>query len=102
MPNWTPVPLDYETYDDGAETFVASGSVFEANSLGKTAVAEGPRQQHFLRQLENIAWHLGTREVPVFLDLNGDKRRMDKGCIGHAVAAGAKALRMDQTDTSSV
>ncbi len=90
MPDWTPVPLDYEGYGKGTETFVASESVLDANSLGKTTAAtDAPRQQHFLRQLGNIAWHLGTREVPVFLNFNGDKRRMDKGCIGHAVAAGA-------------
>ncbi|QQO15208.1 hypothetical protein JJB99_03185 [Bradyrhizobium diazoefficiens] len=90
MPYWKPVPLDYEPYGEGTETFVASDSVFDASSLGKTtAAAKGPRQQHFLKQLENIAWHLGTRDVPVFVDFNGDKRRMDKGCIGHAVSAGA-------------
>lgn len=99
MPDWTPVPLVYESYGVGAETFVASASVFDARSLGKTtATAEGPRQEHFLRQLENIAWHLGTWEVPVFLDFNGDRRRMDKGCIGHAVAAGAIDIPINGPD----
>ncbi|OPY93571.1 hypothetical protein A5906_17380 [Bradyrhizobium sacchari] len=99
MPDWKPVPLDYEAYGEGTETFVASESVFDASSLGKTtATAKGPRQQHFLKQLENIAWHLGTRDVPVFVDFNGDKRRMDKGCIGHAVSAGAIESPMNGPD----
>ncbi|OKO70656.1 hypothetical protein [Bradyrhizobium sp. NAS96.2] len=90
MPDWTPIPLDYERYGKGSETFVALETVFDANSLGKaTPAADAERQDHFLRQLKNISWHLGTEHVPVFLSFNGDKRRMDKGCVGHAVAAGA-------------
>jgi hypothetical protein len=90
MPDWTPVPLDYEKYGNGAETFVASETVFDAGSLGKTTAAtDAARQEHFLQQLRNVAWHLGTEHVPLFLSFNGEKRRMDKGCVGHAVAAGA-------------
>jgi len=44
------------------------------------------RQKHFESQLRKIAWHLGSDTVPVFLDFNGEKRRADKGCLGHAVA----------------
>lgn len=90
MPDWIPVPLDYEKYGKGTETFVASETVFEASSLGKTGAAtDAKRQEHFLNQLRNVAWHLGTDNVPLFLSFNGEKRRMDKGCVGHAVAAGA-------------
>jgi hypothetical protein len=89
MPDWTPLQLDFEKYRKGAETFVTSETVFDASSLGKsTAAKDTERQEHFLRLLEKIAWHLGTNHVPVFLSFNGEKRRMDKGCIGHAVAAG--------------
>jgi hypothetical protein len=90
MPDWTPTPLDYEKYGKGTETFVTSETVFEASSLGKTGAAtDTKRQDHFLYQLRKIAWHLCTDIVPVFLSFNGEKRRMDKGCVGHAVAAGA-------------
>ena len=89
MPLWTPLPLDYDKYAKGTETYVTSETVFEANSLSKiTPAKDTERQQHFVRLLKSIAWHLGSRNVPVFLSFNGDKRRMDKGCIGHAVAAG--------------
>jgi hypothetical protein len=90
MPDWKLVPLDYEKYGEGTETFVASDTVFEASSLGKTGAAtDAKRQKHFLNQLRNVAWHLGIDKVPMFLSFNGEKRRMDKGCVGHAVAAGA-------------
>lgn len=90
MPDWTPIPLDYEKYGKGTETFVPSQTVFDESSFGKTTAAtDAARQDHFLRQLGNIAWHLGTNHVPVFLDFNGEKLRMDKGCVGHAIAAGA-------------
>ena len=89
MPVWTFLPLDYDKYAKGTETFVASMSAIDANTLGKTTPAkDAERQEHFVRLLENIAWHLGSANIPVFLSFNGDRRRMDKGCIGHAVAAG--------------
>ncbi|UGA44070.1 hypothetical protein HU230_0038615 [Bradyrhizobium quebecense] len=90
MPDWTAVPLDYEEYGRGSETFVASDATFDARSIKKnTSPANPERQEHFLKQLRNIAWHLGTDEIPVFLNFNGKQLRMDKGCLGHAVAAGA-------------
>ncbi len=99
MPDWTPIPLDYEKYGNGTETFVTSETVFEASSLGKTGAAtDTERQDHFLNQLRNVAWHLGTDKVPIFLSFNGEKRRMDKGCVGHAVAAGAIEPPVDGPD----
>jgi hypothetical protein len=90
MPDWTPIPLDYEKFGRGTETFVTSETVFDAGSLGKTGAAtDTERQDHFVNQLRNIAWHLGSDTVPMFLSFNGERRRMDKGCVGHAVAAGA-------------
>jgi hypothetical protein len=49
---------------------------------------EDPMGAYFHEYLKRISSHLGTRSLPVFLDFNGERRRMDKGCIGHAVAAG--------------
>jgi hypothetical protein len=89
MPVWTLLPLDYDKYAKGTETFVASTTEIDASTLGKTTPArDAERQEHFVRLLKNIAWHLGSANIPVFLSFNGDRRRMDKGCIGHAVAAG--------------
>lgn len=99
MPDWTPIPLDYEAFEEGAETFVTSETGFDANSLGKTTPSPGSkRQDYFLGQLENIAWHLGTEDVPVFISFNGERRRMDKGCVGHAVAAGLLAAPTNGPD----
>ncbi|TKT70878.1 hypothetical protein YH63_005330 [Afipia massiliensis] len=89
MISWTEVPLDYEPLTGSNDVFVVATSVFQASSLGKNTPARNrERQAHFERQLKNIAWHLGSRNVPVFLSFNGERRRMDKGCIGLAVTAG--------------
>jgi hypothetical protein len=88
MPSWTPVPLDYESVPGSNDVFVRETSTFDARSLAKeTPTRDRSRQGQFERLLEDIAWHLGSARVPVFISFNGDQRRMDKGCIGHAVAA---------------
>jgi hypothetical protein len=89
MPEWAAVPLDYEPVTGQSDVFVKAASPIDADSLGKTTPAPTTaRQAYFHHYLEQISWHLGTRSIPVFLDFNGDRRRMDKGCIGHAIAAG--------------
>lgn len=89
MVAWTFVPLDYIKRDEGTDVFVASATPFKADELGKaTPARDKDRQKRFEELLRNIAWHLGADQVPVFVSFNGEKRRMDKGCIGHAVAAG--------------
>jgi hypothetical protein len=89
MVTWTFVPFDYPKREMGSEVFVISVTPINANELGKTTPAKDrERQKYFVRLLKSVAWHLGTEHVPVFLDFNGEKRRMDKGCIGQAVAAG--------------
>lgn len=88
MPSWTPVPLDYERWTGETDVFVKSEAPFDA-SLGKvTPAKDTDRQAFFQDHLKRISWHLGTDTIPVFVDFNGDRRRMDKGCVGHAVAAG--------------
>src|SRR5688572_8641197 len=89
MPEWVSVPLDFQPRPAGqSDVFVRSPEPFSAE-LGKvSAAANQERQKHFEDQLRHIAWHLGEDSIPVFLDFNGDKRRMDKGCVGHAVASG--------------
>jgi hypothetical protein len=80
--------LDFEPRPAGkSDVFVRSAEPFTAD-LGKlTAPADQERQAFFEDQLRRIAWHLGDDTIPVFLDFNGDRRRMDKGCVGHAVAS---------------
>jgi hypothetical protein len=88
MVTWTFVPLEY-VRREGSDVFVTSTSPFSAGSLGKASPAEKrERQAYFEELLRSIAWHLGSEHVPVFLSFNGENRRMDKGCVGHAVAAG--------------
>jgi hypothetical protein len=89
MPTWTPIPLDYEPWPKGSQVFVRAIDTFSAASLAKsTPASDTDRQQHFQELLKRIAWHLGSDTLPVFIDFNGDRRRMDKGCMGHAVASG--------------
>jgi hypothetical protein len=89
MPKWTVIPLDYEPVSGQSDVFVKATSPIDADNLGKTTPAPTTkRQAYFHEYLERISWHLGSRSIPTFLDFNGDRRRMDKGCIGHAVAAG--------------
>lgn len=105
MPEWTLIPLDYEPLyrdprENGTEVFVRSASGFSATSFGKISRAADQRRQKFFEEkLRTIAWHLGSDSIPVFIDFNGDKRRMDKGCVGHALAPPALlALPVDGSD----
>src|SRR5205085_6980148 len=89
MPSWTFLPLDYEALPGFNDVFVLSADPFDASSLGKTSpVRNSERQAYFEGLLKDIAWHLGSRTVPVFVSFNGEQRRMDKGCIGISVARG--------------
>lgn len=89
MPEWTAVPLDYEPVNGQSDAFVKSASPIDAETLGKTTSAPATaRQARFHDYLKRISWHLGSRSLPIFIEFNGERRRMDKGCIGHAVAAG--------------
>ena len=87
-PVWVEVDIAYEPYGEGTETFVLSSAPFSADSLRKDSPADSARQAHFIRQLERISAALGTLDVPVFVSWAGERRRMDKGCVGHAVALG--------------
>jgi hypothetical protein len=89
VPNWTDVEIDYRPYGAGSEPFVKSRHGFSAAGLGKDALAAGSRRQdHFEAELLRLRDATGTETLPVFVSFNGERRRMDKGCIGHAVARG--------------
>lgn len=86
--DWTPIPIDYDPWRGGTDVFVRSAAPFYDSFRKVTPARDTGRQAHFVDWLERISWHLGTRTVPVFISFNGEQRRMDKGCIGHAVSAG--------------
>lgn len=88
MPTWTDVGIEYEPYGCGTETFVRSREGFPAAGLRKSSPADSARQDHYMRTLRRIAEHLGTNTLPIFVRFGGERRRMDRGCVGHAVAAG--------------
>lgn len=89
MPTWTDVKIEYEPYRRGTETFASSREGFPASGLGKSSpAADSARQDHFMRTLGRMAEHLGSATLPVFVRFGGERRRMDRGCVGHAVAAG--------------
>ncbi|MGY2995072.1 hypothetical protein [Mesorhizobium sp. URHB0026] len=87
MPEWTFLPLDYDPWTKGTDVFVQNADTFAADSFERTTRTPDPQRQQFFEQmLFNISWHLGSERIPVFIDFNGDRRRMDPGCIGHALA----------------
>ncbi|CDX58746.1 hypothetical protein MPL3365_30285 [Mesorhizobium plurifarium] len=87
MPEWTFLPLDYEPPTSGRDLFVHSVDTFAAESLERRKRALDPQcWQFFKKMLLNIAWHLGSDAIPVFIDFNGDRRRMDQDWINQALA----------------
>ncbi|TGV61068.1 hypothetical protein EN784_01325 [bacterium M00.F.Ca.ET.141.01.1.1] len=87
MPQWTFVALDYERWGGGKEVFVASADTVSVNSIKIVRAPDEERQSSFQDKLVAIAWHLATYQVPVYVDFNGEQRRMDWDCIGHALAS---------------
>lgn len=88
MPIWTDVGIGYEPYGNGTETFVRSRDGFPADGLRKSSPADdSARQDHFMRTLNRLSEHLGSTRLPVFVRFDSECRRMDRGCVGHAVAA---------------
>jgi hypothetical protein len=91
MPIYTQVDFDYRPYggERESEPFARSRQGFSASGLGQVAPASGSeRQAHFEAELRRVGEALGTNVLPVFISFNGQKRRMDKGCVGHAVTRG--------------
>ncbi|TGV61070.1 hypothetical protein EN784_01335 [bacterium M00.F.Ca.ET.141.01.1.1] len=87
VPQWTFLPLDYEPWINGEDLFVRSADTFAAEFLERAKRAPDPqRRQFFEDMLLSISWHLGSDAIPVFIDFNGDRRRMDPGCIDDALA----------------
>lgn len=88
MPIWTQIDLPYQPYPSGNAVFAKSRLTFSASDLGKrTPAFNKERQDYFVRQIQQIANEIESECIPLFIDFRGEKRRMDKGCVGHAVAA---------------
>lgn len=91
MPDWVPIPLDYEPWSSGdSDVFTAAADPIVA-PLPIRASVSSARQRHFEDQLRRIAWLIGEDTIPIHLDFNGTRRRMDTGCLGHALANGVIA-----------
>lgn len=94
------IGLPFHKFMDGSPVFVKSQTGFTAD-FGKDSPAENKeRQAYFNGWLEKLAKHLNTRTLPVFIDWSsGEATRMDKGCIGHAIAAGKiRSVVVSDTD----
>lgn len=86
MPNWTYVNLPFQPYTYSNQVFVKAKSTFR--TVGKHNDPDSMRQAYFVELLRCLARTLGSNRVPVFINFMGERRRMDRGCIGHALAAG--------------
>lgn len=91
-PTWTEVDIPYLPYEGASDVFARSPTTFTAQSLAKlTPARDQLRQSHFNSQLQRLSEAFDGGDIPVFLSFQGVRVRMDKGCIGHAVAAGVLA-----------
>lgn len=79
--NYEPVGV-YRVWSKGSKTYAA-------NERSKTSNPNSDRQAQFEQELTILAQQLGTRRLPVYVSWqNAFGKRMDWGCIGHAVASG--------------
>lgn len=92
-PTWVEVTIAYEPYAGASDVFAKAQTTFTAQSLAKRSPAKDQaRQSHFNGQIHRLAKALGGADIPVFLSFQGVRVRMDKGCVGHAVAAGVLSI----------
>jgi hypothetical protein len=88
MPTYQSVPFDL---DEGVWTFLRQSKIgFSASSIDRASVPTSePRQLKFQLELELLKAHFGGDKIPVFLNFPSKKAvRLDKGCVGHAIANG--------------
>lgn len=94
MPKFVQIPIQIAEYTlSSSSPFprITHSKVptFAAETLRKNQPNRNPRQQWFEAQVMAIAEALGTNEIPIYIEMpDGARLRMDKGCIGFAVANG--------------
>ena len=83
------VEIPFHHYSDGNPVFVKSRDGIRADFGKNTPAKDRERQAYFNSWLDRLAEHLNVRRIPIFIEWSsGELMRMDKGCIGHALAAG--------------
>jgi hypothetical protein len=88
MPAYTSVPLAYDPYSGPSDVFAKSSKGFPLQ-FGKNSAASEPRQLHFNEQIGRLVEAVGPEMIPVFIEWQtGERNRMDRGCVGHAIACG--------------
>ena len=92
MPRYFPVPLDFEPWTGSNQPVFRekTATTFDVDQIKQNATAEGSERQAFFEgQLARMNSTTVDGRIPVFTKWNdGVKRRMDLGCIGHALARG--------------
>ncbi len=89
MAKYTKVDLPYAPLGP-YKVWVLSRDHFKAGDFKKNTDPDSKRQKQFIAEVKRLSDHLGTADVPVFVHWpNAGRLRMDKGCIGHAISAGA-------------
>lgn len=106
MPEHTHVDSEYHAYVGRSDVFSHSDPSLKdlrPPFLKITQPKDPCRQAHFECVLLNLAEQFGS-QVPTFLNWNGSLlNRMDKGCIGHAIAgANPLIVAFQQNDRGTV
>ena len=91
MARYFPVDLDFEQWTGEQPVFrEKTTSPFTVDEIRQYGQAQGSeRQTHFETQLARMSEASSDGRVPVFSQWRDRrKRRMDLGCLGHALARG--------------
>jgi len=88
MPVYFKIDCNIQDFANGETVFRKTKSTFRADEIGKNSSSDSERQRVFIDILHRISTIIGSREVPVFMEINGQKIRLDKGSIGHAQTGG--------------
>ncbi len=83
------IALPFHRYADGSPVFIETPNGFAADFGKKTPAGDRERQRYFNSWLQKLGEQLGSNRIPVFIEwVTGEVTRVDKGCVGHALAAG--------------
>ncbi|MBX9663319.1 hypothetical protein [Novosphingobium sp.] len=89
-PRYFDIPIRFEPWEGSPQPVFRekTKTPFSAEEVRQEGVADGSeRQAHFERQLKQISEVMPDGRIPVFSRWqDGVKRRVDLGCVGHALA----------------